>query len=103
MDRELTNCFDVIQEECAEVISIISKIKRFGLDSYHPNDIDKVKNFTLLACEFGDLMGAFDKLTYMFSDEVSESFLDTAQSCRECKPAKIERFFRCTQRIEGIE
>lgn len=48
---------EILQEECAEVIQAISKIKRFGLDSYHPADPDKVSNFHHLIVELGDIQG----------------------------------------------
>ena len=32
----VTEVLDILQEECAELIMIISKIKRFGWDVFHP-------------------------------------------------------------------
>ena len=43
---------DVTQEECAEVIQAISKIRRFGLESEH----NSVTNKEHLEEEVGDLM-----------------------------------------------
>jgi NTP pyrophosphatase (non-canonical NTP hydrolase) len=43
---------DISQEECAEVIQAISKIRRFGLDSEH----NGVTNKEHLEEEVGDLM-----------------------------------------------
>lgn len=37
---------DLIQEECGEIVQIISKIRRFGYNSVHPNGGDN--NLTLL-------------------------------------------------------
>jgi hypothetical protein len=45
----------LLQEECAEVIQIASKIRRFGEESYHPNDPLKLTNITLLENEIGDV------------------------------------------------
>jgi NTP pyrophosphatase (non-canonical NTP hydrolase) len=47
----------VLQEECAEVTQAISKIFRFGEDSYHPNDRKKVKNIDHFITELGDILG----------------------------------------------
>lgn len=49
---------DVLAEECAEVIIEISKIKRHGLHSYHPDDKTKTPNRDRLHKELGDVMAA---------------------------------------------
>lgn len=46
---------DLLQEECAEVIQMVSKIRRFGTDSYHPGDPAKRTNIQLLEDELGDV------------------------------------------------
>lgn len=46
----------LIAEECAEVIQIVSKINRFGFNSFRPNDEDKLTNRILLESELGDLL-----------------------------------------------
>ena len=51
--EELLN---IMQEECAEIIQVISKIKRFGRNSFHPDDPTKTSNMVLLAREYGDLL-----------------------------------------------
>ena len=45
---------NLLQEECAEIIQIISKIRRFGFDGYHPNDSLRSTNIELLHSEMGD-------------------------------------------------
>lgn len=44
----------LLQEECAEVIQMVSKIRRFGWDSCHPNDLT-LTNRDLLEDEIGDV------------------------------------------------
>jgi len=51
-----TEVLNLITEECAEVIQIISKIARFGFDSYHPTDPTKETNRAHLETEIGDLL-----------------------------------------------
>lgn len=51
----------ILQEECAEVIQIISKIRRFGMDSYNPAD-PSVTNHDLLNLEVGDVLGLIEML-----------------------------------------
>ena len=55
------NCDEVLiilQEECAEVIQIISKIHRFGLYNYNP--VSDEYNDELLHKEVGDLLCIID-------------------------------------------
>ena len=47
----------ILGEECAEVILITSKLRRFGRFSYHPEDPDRVTNEDKLRAEVGDIMG----------------------------------------------
>ena len=54
---------DLLQEECAEVIQIASKIKRFGWDSYHPQDELKISNQEHLESESSDFLAIFEILT----------------------------------------
>ena len=44
----------ILQEECAEVSQIISKIHRFGLESKPPTSNDK--NIDILHKELGDML-----------------------------------------------
>jgi hypothetical protein len=44
----------ILIEECAEVIQVATKIKRFGLMSAHPEKPEQT-NFVLLSKEVGDL------------------------------------------------
>ena len=52
----------ILQEECAEVIQIISKIRRFGLHSHHPLDNKRITNQEHLAHEIGDIFGMVELL-----------------------------------------
>jgi len=48
--------YDRLIEECAEVIKECTKIKRFGEDSHHPDDPDRVINTVRLRSELEDLV-----------------------------------------------
>ena len=52
MNEQLSEVIDITQEECAEVIQAISKIRRFGLYTQH----NGVTNQAHLEEEIGDLM-----------------------------------------------
>jgi hypothetical protein len=68
MSRKLTirelEILGILQEECAEVIQIISKIRRFGLDSVNPYDPEhlRVSNLVKLHDELGDVQGMIELL-----------------------------------------
>ena len=53
MDRS-TEILNIAQEECAELIQMISKVRRFGIDEYHLKD--GVPNRLRLAEEAGDVL-----------------------------------------------
>ena len=54
MTTEELELLGLIQEECAEIIQIISKVRRFGFDSYNPYDSSGKSNHTLTTDEIGD-------------------------------------------------
>jgi hypothetical protein len=54
MSKEL-EILGLLQEECAEVIQIASKIRRFGMESTNPYDPVGKNNRTLLQDEIGDV------------------------------------------------
>jgi hypothetical protein len=90
-----------LQEECAEVIQIISKIKRFGADSFHPDDPEKVTNAENLAREIMDLMaviqmvGAEGVLPEITPREAGESI--------QRKIDKVEFYMKASRAIGILE
>jgi NTP pyrophosphatase (non-canonical NTP hydrolase) len=58
-DKE-NEALNIAQEECAEVIQAISKIRRFGLESIGPNGA--FNNRDQLEAEMGDVIALFDIL-----------------------------------------
>jgi hypothetical protein len=55
IEGNIAEAMDLVQEECSEIIQIISKIRRFGFDSHHPDDPLKTSNQQLLEQEIADL------------------------------------------------
>jgi NTP pyrophosphatase (non-canonical NTP hydrolase) len=52
----------LLNEECAEVIQIVCKAQRHGLNSYHPDEPDGVSNAEMVAEEVGQVLAAVDLL-----------------------------------------
>lgn len=62
----------ILQEECAEVIQIISKIRRFGINSFHPEDPNRLSNRERLVAELGDVKALVDLIKE--ADELNPLF-----------------------------
>jgi NTP pyrophosphatase (non-canonical NTP hydrolase) len=77
----------VLQEECAEVTQAISKIFRFGEESYHPKDRKKITNHDHLIMELGDIMGVLKLL-------VEDGHIDEDKLIKaaEDKVKKLDKF-----------
>ena len=54
MDEKDLELLSLLQEECAEIIQAVSKIRRFGLNSFNPYDPKKIDNQSLFEHEVGD-------------------------------------------------
>lgn len=81
MNTEDNEVMDILQEECAEVIQAVSKIRRFGIDNAKPGtDYD---NRAHLEEEVGDVLAMIDIL--LINEVVSWGNLHAA------KRAKIEK------------
>jgi NTP pyrophosphatase (non-canonical NTP hydrolase) len=70
MNDKVAEALGILQEECAEVIVEVSKIRRFGLDeiSYHTD----LSHRETLAMEVGDMLALVDIL-------IDQGVLDTVQ------------------------
>lgn len=83
----------ILEEECAEVIQAISKLRRFGLMNFNPADPLKITNIEHLINEIGDIQGVVDMLKdtslkdYGFSSFKIESYADK-------KKVKVPKFMR---------
>lgn len=93
LSQKTIDLLDILQEECAEVIQAISKIKRFGVDSYHPEDPFRMPNIQHLTVELGDVVGMTDML---MNTELGQMHLnwDTITEAANSKKAKIRKFSR---------
>ena len=81
MNKTTNEVMDILQEECAEVIQAVSKIRRFGIDNVKPG---KPKtNREHLEEELGDLYAMIDILQEL--DIVSWSGIERAAEAKREK------------------
>ena len=81
MDKTTNEVMDILQEECAEVIQAVSKIRRFGIDNHKPG---KPKtNREHLEEELGDLYAMIDILQEL--DIVSWTNIERAAEAKREK------------------
>lgn len=102
MNKEIDNILTVLMEECAEVIKVASKIKRFGFKDSHPKT-GNIKNYILLIEEFGDLIGAWNylknKKPKLFN---SNSSLEILQSHIDSKRDKINKYYKYSKKALNV-
>ena len=60
MKPQIEEALGILQEECAEVIQEVSKIRRFGLDTLHYKTV--LTHSTMLEMEVGDVLALVDIL-----------------------------------------
>lgn len=81
MNSKIEEIMNIAQEECAEVIQMISKVRRFGIDTIHLKE--GVPNRAMLTEEIGDLLCMVELLV--------EHNVITAQGLEAAKQAKFEK------------
>ena len=93
MNKKENEIMDILQEECAEVIQAVSKVRRFGIDNYKPGK--SKTNREHLEEELGDLLAMVDIM--LEQDIVSWGNLEVA------KKAKIEKLRKWSNIFEKVQ
>ena len=83
MDNKVEEVMDILQEECAEVIQVISKMHRFGIGHEHVSSHRGITNTEKLEEEVGDLLAMIDLLV--------ENNVLRIDQLNEAKQKKIEK------------
>ena len=81
---------DILQEECAEVIAVVSKIKRFGLHNYNPLHPERTPNYERLESEIGDVLAM---IQLVVQEDIGVD-LKGLQAAKERKLNKLPQFLR---------
>ena len=85
MNSKTEEALGILQEECAEVIKEVSKIRRFGLDTLHYET--GLKHSTMLEIEVGDMLCLVD---YLLEQGVLDQ--DGLDIAKENKKLKLEQW-----------
>ena len=94
MNEQNNEVLDILQEECAEVIQAVSKIRRFGVDNFKPG---KPKtNRTHLEEEIGDVLAMIDILCSMGVVD-----LDNLQAAKLAKFQRLKKWSNI-QNLENV-
>ncbi len=80
---------EILQEECAEVIQAVSKIKRFGFKDHHPNDPNKITNIKNLIIEISHVLAVIDIIKAHHS-EITDADIEVL---KEEKIIKLRRYY----------
>lgn len=62
MNTKIEEALGILQEECAEAIVEVSKIRRFGLDTAHYKSDMNQTHRSMLEMEIGDILALVDIL-----------------------------------------
>lgn len=81
---------DILQEECAELIKIVSKTKRWGTESYNPMDPDGTSNRDRMVQEIGDVLAMIDCIKTSPHFKITESEIINA---KRAKLIKLKDFY----------
>jgi NTP pyrophosphatase (non-canonical NTP hydrolase) len=81
--KKINEILTITQEECAEVIQVISKIHRFGIGHEHVSSHRGITNTEKLEEEVGDLLAMIDLLI--------ENKILATDKLNEAKQKKIEK------------
>lgn len=87
MDNKIEDYLTILQEECAEVIQAISKIKRFGEYSKNPYIENSKNNKVTLNEEIGDLLAMVD-IIIQESDLLNIELINNAKEKKKNKVPK---------------
>ncbi len=92
--KQVLELFNILSEECAEVVQVVSKINRFGLYSVHP-DKPTVTNADHLEEEVGDALAIIEMLTnagYLTKDGLAIAAARKKEKIAKWSGIRVEDF-----------
>jgi len=91
MNEKIQEALGILQEECAEVIVEVSKIRRFGLDTAHFRSDMQHTHRTMLEMEIGDVLAMVDIL--LEQGVIEQSRLDQYKQNKKDKLRKWSKIY----------
>ena len=87
MNDKVEEALGILQEECAEVIVEVSKIRRFGLNTAHYRSDMKHTHRTMLEMEIGDVLAMVEIL-------IDQGVLNTdaLEAAKQSKKLKLKQW-----------
>jgi NTP pyrophosphatase (non-canonical NTP hydrolase) len=87
VNARIEEALGILQEECAEVIVEVSKIRRFGLHSAHYKSDMQHTHRTMLEMEIGDVLAMVDIL-------IDQGVLstDALEAAKQSKKLKLKQW-----------
>lgn len=87
MNDKVEEALGILQEECAEVIVEVSKIRRFGLNTAHYKSDMKHTHRTMLEMEIGDVLAMVEIL-------IDQGVLNTdaLEAAKQSKKLKLKQW-----------
>jgi NTP pyrophosphatase (non-canonical NTP hydrolase) len=89
MNEKIAEALGILQEECAEVIQEVSKIRRFGIDTISHKS--GVSHATMLEMELGDVLCLVDYLVE--KDIIGQEGLTQAKRNKQIKLEKWSKIY----------
>ena len=91
MNNQIEEALGILQEECAEVIVEVSKIRRFGLNTAHYKSDMQHTHRTMLEVEIGDVLAMVDIL--IDQGVINTDALEIAKQSKKLKLMQWSKIF----------
>jgi NTP pyrophosphatase (non-canonical NTP hydrolase) len=99
--NKLDFAYDKIQEEAAEVIQAVSKVKHFGFWSTDPTDPKSKPNIVAFHSELNDLLAAVAFMNQVLEEKPAYQFMPDYEYIVE-KIKKLEKYYEIVSSLKGI-
>jgi hypothetical protein len=91
VNNQIEEALGILQEECAEVIVEVSKIRRFGLNTAHYKSDMQHTHRTMLEMEIGDVLAMVDIL--IDQGVINTDALEVAKQSKKLKLMQWSKIF----------
>jgi NTP pyrophosphatase (non-canonical NTP hydrolase) len=91
VNNQIEEALGILQEECAEVIVEVSKIRRFGLNTAHYKSDMQHTHRTMLEVEIGDVLAMVDIL--IDQGVINTDALEIAKQSKKLKLMQWSKIF----------